>query len=237
MGTKAGAAGAGAQRLLAEGGWGSLWGAGGQGLHSPLSFPPGRRDSSGIRLYYTATLRRFDAGIMELGLVYTPVMAIPPQETAFVLTGYCTDKCTQLVSGRTWGRAWHLLLPPNTREPFWGLRAPPPAVTVGPHLVVGLVVKNPPSSAGNVGASGSIPGSGRSPGGGHGNPHQYSCLENPHGQRRLAGYSPWGCTELDRAKQLSMHALSPHPSQRLKYSFSYEWGGHAFTAEGRRQCS
>ncbi|KAJ1078282.1 hypothetical protein K5549_016853, partial [Capra hircus] len=57
---------------------------------------PGRRDSSGIRLYYTATLRRFDAGIMELGLVYTPVMAVPPQETAFVLTGYCTDKCTQL---------------------------------------------------------------------------------------------------------------------------------------------
>ncbi|KAB0394054.1 hypothetical protein E2I00_001758 [Balaenoptera physalus] len=56
----------------------------------------GRRDSSGIRLYYTATLRRFDAGIMELGLVYTPVMAIPPRETAFVLTGYCTDKCTQL---------------------------------------------------------------------------------------------------------------------------------------------
>lgn len=31
--------------------------------------------------------------------MYTPVMAIPPQEEAFVLTGYCTDKCTQLVSG------------------------------------------------------------------------------------------------------------------------------------------
>lgn len=27
-------------------------------------------------------------------------MAIPPQETAFVLTGYCTDKCTQMVSGQ-----------------------------------------------------------------------------------------------------------------------------------------
>ncbi|XP_032489906.1 dopamine beta-hydroxylase [Phocoena sinus] len=63
--------------------------------HNPLMIK-GRRDSSGIRLYYTATLRRFDAGIMELGLVYTPVMAIPPQETGFVLTGYCTDKCTQL---------------------------------------------------------------------------------------------------------------------------------------------
>jgi len=29
---------------------------------------------------------------------------------------------------------------------------------------------------------------GRSPGGGHGNPLQYSCLENPHGQRSLEGY-------------------------------------------------
>ena len=26
---------------------------------------------------------------------------------------------------------------------------------------------------------------------GHGNPLQYSCLENPHGQRKLAGCSPW----------------------------------------------
>ena len=33
---------------------------------------------------------------------------------------------------------------------------------------------------------------GRSPGGGHGKPLQYSCLENPHGQRSLAGYSPRG---------------------------------------------
>ena len=31
----------------------------------------------------------------------------------------------------------------------------------------------------STGATGSIPGSGRSPGGGHGNPLQYSCLENP----------------------------------------------------------
>ena len=38
---------------------------------------------------------------------------------------------------------------------------------------------------------GSVPGSGRSPGGGHGNPLQYSCLENPM-ERSLAGYSPWG---------------------------------------------
>ena len=35
-------------------------------------------------------------------------------------------------------------------------------------------------SACNVGDLGLIPGLGRSPGGGHGNPLQYSCLENPH---------------------------------------------------------
>ena len=49
-----------------------------------------------------------------------------------------------------------------------------------------------------AGYLGSIPGFGRSPGGGHGNPLQYSCLENPHGQRSLvAGYSLWGRKESD----------------------------------------
>ena len=42
-----------------------------------------------------------------------------------------------------------------------------------------LVVKNPPANAGDVRDVSSIPGLGRSPGGGHGNPLQYSCLENP----------------------------------------------------------
>ena len=42
-----------------------------------------------------------------------------------------------------------------------------------------LMIKNLPDNAGDVRNSGSIPGSGRSPGGGHGNPLQYSCLENP----------------------------------------------------------
>ena len=50
----------------------------------------------------------------------------------------------------------------------------------------------------NAGDLGSIPGLGRSPEEWHGNPLQYSCLENPHGQRNLAGYSPWGHKELDR---------------------------------------
>ena len=32
---------------------------------------------------------------------------------------------------------------------------------------------------------------------GNGNPLQYSCLGNPHGQRSLAGYSSWSHKELD----------------------------------------
>ena len=47
-------------------------------------------------------------------------------------------------------------------------------------------------SACNAGDLGLIPESGRSPGGGNSNPLQYSCLENPHGQRSLVGYGPWG---------------------------------------------
>ena len=44
---------------------------------------------------------------------------------------------------------------------------------------VAIVVKNPPANAGDTRDACSIPGSGRSPRGGHGNPLQYSCLENP----------------------------------------------------------
>ena len=41
-----------------------------------------------------------------------------------------------------------------------------------------LVIKNLPASAGDLRDEGSVPESGRSPGGGHGNPLQYSCLDN-----------------------------------------------------------
>ena len=54
------------------------------------------------------------------------------------------------------------------------------------------MVKNLPSNAGEVRDTGSIPGLGRSSGGGHGNPLQYSCLENPHrqsmGSQRVRGH-------------------------------------------------
>ena len=54
----------------------------------------------------------------------------------------------------------------------------------------------------NVGDPSSVPGSGRSPGKGNGNSLQYSCLEDSHGQRSLADYSPWGHEELDATERL-----------------------------------
>ena len=72
----------------------------------------------------------------------------------------------------------------------WTAALPPPP----PGLPV---AKHPPAKAGDTRDAGSIPGSGRSLGGGNGNPLQYPCPENPHGQRNLAGYSPWGHKKLD----------------------------------------
>ena len=71
-------------------------------------------------------------------------------------------------------------------------------VHVHTYLRLSLVYQTFPSgseinaSACNAGDLSLIPGSGRSPGGGHGNPFQYSYLENPPGQKSLVGYSPWG---------------------------------------------
>ena len=54
----------------------------------------------------------------------------------------------------------------------------------------GSLGKNLPANAGDTG---SIPGSGRSPGGGIGKPTLVFLSEKSHGQRSLAGCSPWGC--------------------------------------------
>ena len=43
----------------------------------------------------------------------------------------------------------------------------------------------------------------RSPGEGSGNPPQHSCLENPHGERSLAGHSPWDNKESDTTDGLN----------------------------------
>ena len=63
-------------------------------------------------------------------------------------------------------------------------------------------------SACSVGDLGLIPGLGRSPGREHGNPPQYSSLENPHGQRSLEGYSPQVQKQSDTTERLSTLRLN-----------------------------
>ena len=59
----------------------------------------------------------------------------------------------------------------------------------------------------NAGDHSSIPGLGRSPGERIGHPLQYSCLEDPHGQESLAGYSPWGHRELGATKCTAFYSF------------------------------
>ncbi|XP_071840327.1 dopamine beta-hydroxylase-like [Apostichopus japonicus] len=51
-------------------------------------------DNSGIRYYYTKTLRRFDIGVLEVGVTYSPNLVIPPQEEDFEWNGLCLPSCT-----------------------------------------------------------------------------------------------------------------------------------------------
>ena len=71
-------------------------------------------------------------------------------------------------------------------------------------------------SACNAGDLGSIPGLRRSPGGGHGNPLWYSCLENLHGQRSLAGCSPWGHKESGTTERLSHSTDNTHAWNKIQ---------------------
>ena len=73
-----------------------------------------------------------------------------------------------------------------------------------------LVVKNPPANAGDIKDVSSIPESGRSPGGGHGNPHQYSYLENPTDR------GAWGIIHRVRNHQTQLKQLSMYTCRHKK---------------------
>ena len=72
------------------------------------------------------------------------------------------------------------------------------------------MVKNPAASAGEVRDRGSIPGWGRSPGGGHGNPLQYSCLENPMDRGAWQSTVHGVARSQTLLKRLSMHTPIPN---------------------------
>ena len=64
------------------------------------------------------------------------------------------------------------------------------------------MIKNSSASVGDAGDGSPIPGLGRSPGGGHGNPFQYSCLENPMDRRAWRAAVHGVAKELDTTEQL-----------------------------------
>ena len=72
--------------------------------------------------------------------------------------------------------------------------------------------------AGDVRDAGSISGLGRFPGGRHGNPLQYSHLENPTGQRSLVCYSTWGQKGSDKTERLRKHANTQKEKHRKEPS-------------------
>lgn len=55
----------------------------------------GRKDSSGVRIYYTPYLREYDAGTMTVGEAVSPFMIIPPKQESWLTAGYCHKECHQ----------------------------------------------------------------------------------------------------------------------------------------------
>ena len=77
---------------------------------------------------------------------------------------------------------------------------------------VAVLEKNMPANARDIRDTGSILGLERSPGGGHGNPLQYSCLENPKTEETTGLYSPQ-CHKASDMTEATKH------STQVKYSF------------------
>ena len=70
------------------------------------------------------------------------------------------------------------------------------------------MVKNPLAAQETAGYLGSVPGRGRSPAGGHGNPLQYSCLENP----------------MDRGGQATVHRVTKREHDLSDLACTHSWG-------------
>ena len=89
-------------------------------------------------------------------------------------------------------------------------------------------------NAEDTGDVGSVPGWGRFPGGGHGNPLQYSCLENPMDNRSLAGYSLWDCKESDMTESIE-DACRLLRTSRNESIFDISFNSHRHWHMGRIQ--
>ena len=109
---------------------------------------------------------------------------------------------------------------------------------------VALVVKNLPANAGDIRDTGSIPGLGRSPGDRHGNPLQYSCLENLIDRGAWQATVYWVTKSWTWLKQLNMHTLrgggvwlGTVSKLILQTSASWSFCDDSYHSEGSREWS
>ena len=117
------------------------------------------------------------------------------------------------------------------RTGAWGQKHLDVDRTVGRASQEELMIKNLPTSAGDVRDTGSTPGLGRSLGGGHGNSLQYSCLENPMDRgtwwatvHRVAKSQTW-LKWLSTAQNSWQETLRYHRDSEMKV-FHYQWRVH-----------
>ena len=96
-------------------------------------------------------------------------------------------------------------------------------VAMGLPGALALVMEKPSASAGDIRDAGSIPRSGRCPGGGHGNPLQYSCLENPRDRGAWQATVHRVTKSQTRLKRLSTHTRTQWqwPWIELTYVFYF----------------
>ena len=78
------------------------------------------------------------------------------------------------------------------------------------------MVKNPPANAVDIRKAGSVPGSGRFPGAGHGNPLQYSCLENTVGRGTWQATSHRVVNSQTQLRDLALTHTHTHASSMSK---------------------
>ena len=81
-------------------------------------------------------------------------------------------------------------------------------------MAVASQAKKLPTIAGDIRELGSVPGLGRSPGQGHGNPHQYSCLENPMDRGIW-----WTTVHRVTKSRIQLKGLSTHMHRCYPYSY------------------
>ena len=56
----------------------------------------GRQDSSGVNLFYTDKLRKYDSGLVSVGVDINDWQIVPPKQKDWISTGYCMHQCTEV---------------------------------------------------------------------------------------------------------------------------------------------